>query len=244
MSIFRSNASLQVKCQQQHHEFDIRIIFTSIQIMLVSNRKYAHLGNELISSWIDDLTLNLTLSNFFQHWSFSSKSHVNCGFSVFSLVISNSTYFFSSRSSMSNVEFYLLFFVFAFIVVFIFVFSAHYSIVSFDNSLFRHLRMSHWSFTVSIIGRIAWRIAWRMKDFYELHACLTGGLNLWQKIHAMSTCDSQISMQKMHSQGIRRRSFYLKKGDSVTASAWVTLSIFDSVGRFDTHHIHSTRTFS
>ena len=96
MSIFWSNASFQIKCQQQHHEFDIRIIFTSIQIMLISNKKYAHSKNELISNWIDDLTFNMTFNNFLQHWSFSSKSHVNCDFFAFSLIIYSSSFFSSS----------------------------------------------------------------------------------------------------------------------------------------------------
>ena len=54
------------------------------------NKKYAYSVNKLISNWIDDLTLNQALSNFFQQW--SPKSHANCGFSALSLATPNSTY--------------------------------------------------------------------------------------------------------------------------------------------------------
>ena len=54
-----------------------------------------------------------------------------------------------------------------------------------------------------------------MEDFHE-YACLFASVtmrwDLWEKVHAMGTCNSQISMQEMHSQGTRRRSSYLKGG--------------------------------
>ena len=65
---------------------------------------------------------------------------------------------------------------------------AHYGIFSFENSLFRYLRTSHWSFKAclpeSIVGRIAWR------RIFMICMRFIVGLNLEQKVHAMSICDS------------------------------------------------------
>ena len=173
-------------------------------------RKYAHSGNGPISSWIDDLALNQALSNFLQHWPPPPKSHANCGLSAFSLATSNPTY--SSPPSPPPLPPPLppppppaL------------TTASPASTIACSGTYARateaSLKAPHGGLHGGLHGGP------RMEDFYELHACFTMGLDLWQKVHAMGTCDSQISMQEVHSQGTRRRSSYLKGGGSVTVPA-------------------------
>ena len=207
----------------------IRIIFTSMQIMLISNKKYAHSKNELISSWIDDLTLNLTLSNFLQRW--SSKSYVNCGLFVFSLTIQN---FIAVSTFNVEITFSTTFLSSSFRCLSSFSFSCtHYDIYNFDNNLVKHLRTSHWSFiTRQRMNSLKETLETLSEKFFtNLHACLLviKEFNLRQKIHATNTRYNQNHVQRMHNQNTRRRSFDWKKRSNVTIS---TLNFLSTWHRF------------
>ena len=90
----------------------------------------------------------------------------------------------------------------------------HYGLYSFDKSLFRHLRTSHWS----LITR---RSMNSLKETFETlseefsRICMlvftTMKSNLEQKIQATSTRYSEIHMKKVHNQNTRRRSFDWKE---------------------------------
>ena len=49
----------------------------------------------------------------------------------------------------------------------------------------------------------------------------------------MNTYDNQISMQKLHNQNTRRRSFYLKEENSVIVSTWNFIDFSILSTRFD-----------
>ena len=206
MLIFKSNINNFMRLHL------IRILFTSNQIMLISNKKYAHSENELTSNWIDDLTLNLTLNDFLQRWS-SSKSHANCDLSVFSLIASISIYFSSFRSRISNVEIIYSITSLSFSRSFssFFFLSTHYDIYNFDNNLFKHFtHESMKSHNSSITERNVWNVEWKIFTNC-MFACFIMKSSLKQKIHVANTRYNQIHMKKMHNQNTRRRNFDWKK---------------------------------
>ena len=193
--------------------------------MLISNKKYTYSKNEFISNWIDDLIF----SNFFQHWSFSSKSHVNCDFFTFSLIISIFIYFsFSFFFSFSSwFSFFLTFTI-----------ASSTSIIICSNIYARTFETSLKMTFEKLHEKL------HKKNFHELHACFIEKLNLRQKIHVMNTCDNQFFMQKMHNQNTRRRNFYLKRKNNVIVSAWNFIDFSTLSIRFDIFHIHNHRTFN
>ena len=159
------------------------------------------------------------------NWRFDTRFstlivEITCQLRFFCFLIDYIDFYLFFFVSIFNFEcrnhlfYYAFAFVFAFMMIFIIRFfcSAHYSIVNFDNNLFKHLRTSHWNLIENIAERIAWKTAWRkMKNFHELHACFILRLNLWQKIHVLNTCDNQICTQKTHIRNNRRRSFIWKR---------------------------------
>ena len=115
----------------------------------------------------------------------------------------------------------------SYLFAFAFLLHIYYGTFSFNNGLPSHLITSHRGHTQGSTERSLEDCLENClaEDLYELHACFTMGLDLWEKVHTMGTCDTQICMQRMHTWGTRRRSSDLKEGDCVTVPTHVTTHI-------------------
>ena len=129
MPTFRPNASLQAKCQQQHHApsaNDIRIISTSIQAMLAS----------IGSMRIQEIGTNRPGLTIWHSFPSALAAEITCQLRPLCLLIGyTDSYLFSSASAFnSECRNHLFYYAstFALVMAFTSLSSAHYSTASFD----------------------------------------------------------------------------------------------------------------